>query len=695
MSRPKTNGPNPGTCILVLGMHRSGTSALGGTLALLGCDPPRSSIGGRADNPKGFFESGRIQQLNDEFLLAAGSSWDDWRPRPAIDVEQMKPAAISALREEFGESRLFVFKDPRNCRLGDLWAKWLRELGCRPVAILPLRSPQEVAASLESRDAMPRPQGVLLWLRHVLEAERASRKLSRIHTTYDALLGDWRGLVSRIATTLDLEWPRPIDEAAAGIAEFLDHDLRHFGEGMEAVESAGEDWAQEVYAILKRWSENGEDRADHKRLDAIRAAFDAGVPMLDTLLRSAGALQRRVNDQAARAEDLHQRLANAEMGWQTTSDQLAAAKQAFDDAAAEAARDRQAADQARAEAQQRLGDSQAELDRAKTEIRTLTARLDVGAQEAATLERTCAGLRRQFDDSQAELLRLQRMSQSEQMLRQEETAHFARRIEEMATQLRELRQRHAGDMDERQSSFDSERLAHKAQLAHERAAFAATTAEIAGLRQGLQQQETLLQRLHETETRLGRLQEELDETASDLRQRRHETEQLHMEMVRQKRETLEARMEAEIVRGRLAALVEAGSRAEADLHRLRGDLAAQEDLLARERIGHKARQARAADEAAQAAARVAALTQQIAEQTTRIAAQEDRLQQLAAVEARLEQERDALKRETAAIRDEASRTQRALEAARDHEATEAAALRNSTSWRITAPLRRMVMLFRG
>ena len=65
-------------CVLVLGMHRSGTSALSRVLNLLGCDLPKTLMSAHPSNEAGHWESLLISHLNDEILGSAGSEWHDW-----------------------------------------------------------------------------------------------------------------------------------------------------------------------------------------------------------------------------------------------------------------------------------------------------------------------------------------------------------------------------------------------------------------------------------------------------------------------------------------------------------------------------------------------------------------------------------------------------------------------------------------
>src|SRR5262249_55069687 len=141
------------TCVLVLGMHRSGTSAVSRVLNLLGCDLPTTLMPAGEGNETGHWESHPIAQFNDRLLSSAGSSWDDWLPvnpgwYSSPKAAQFQEEALSLLDKEFGASRLFVLKDPCICRLAPFWLNVLAMHGAVPRMILPVRNPLEVAMSL-------------------------------------------------------------------------------------------------------------------------------------------------------------------------------------------------------------------------------------------------------------------------------------------------------------------------------------------------------------------------------------------------------------------------------------------------------------------------------------------------------------------------------------------------------------------
>jgi hypothetical protein len=130
------------TAIIVLGMHRSGTSATAGLLSEIGCDLPNNLMAPHDMNSKGFFESNTITLLNDAILSSAGMTWLDQNRFPGSwysshKAPEFKEQARAALNDEFGASGLFVLKDPRHCRLVPFWEDVFTE----PTTPPPLRPP--------------------------------------------------------------------------------------------------------------------------------------------------------------------------------------------------------------------------------------------------------------------------------------------------------------------------------------------------------------------------------------------------------------------------------------------------------------------------------------------------------------------------------------------------------------------------
>ena len=218
--------------ILVLGMHRSGTSALTWLLGRLGAALPRDAIEASGDNARGYWESQALVKADDQLLRVVRSSWFD--PR-ALDFSRLSADGLrsrknrirEAIESAWGDAPLLAIKDPRQCRCVPVILDVLNEMRIEPRALLMLRSPAEIARSLASRDGTTPAYAHLLWLRHMIDAERATRGLMRAVVDYDAMLGDWRGTMTRIAPLAGCEGWQADETEASAIEAFLDPGLRH------------------------------------------------------------------------------------------------------------------------------------------------------------------------------------------------------------------------------------------------------------------------------------------------------------------------------------------------------------------------------------------------------------------------------------------------------------------------------------
>jgi len=262
------------TAIVVLGMHRSGTSSVAGALSILGAASPRTLMPAAEDNPKGFWESQVLMAFHDKLLEAGESNWRDWRPFGLPGVLDRRPEflleARERLDEEFDGQELIVFKDPRLCRFFPLWEQVLEDAGYRIVVVTPLRSPTEVAASLMARNAMSIEQACRLWLRHVLSSERASRGRPRLFIEWSGFLQNWRGCTQRMQTSLELDLDLDNAQRARAVDEFLTVDLKR----QSPISSYSTEWIDAAFRILVRMAQNGETEEDRAQLDELRWAFD-------------------------------------------------------------------------------------------------------------------------------------------------------------------------------------------------------------------------------------------------------------------------------------------------------------------------------------------------------------------------------------------------------------------------------------
>jgi hypothetical protein len=267
--------------ILVLGMHRSGTSAVAGALRLLGVTPPAHLIPATPDNPSGFGEANSILGTNDWILNEGATTWYECLrfDSAALDARTRATALtfiMLCLMSEFNGAPLKLIKDPRICLLLDLWLPALSAAGTSPVAMLVLRSPNEVADSLAARERLPVAISAALWLRYMLAAEFATRFSPRHVVAYDDLLRDWRGTLELAGTRAGIKWPISLDKAAPRMSKFLDVRHRHFG-GVVRPNTIGAMpfgvWLEEAYAALLALAQDGDDARQFDRLDRVHKAF--------------------------------------------------------------------------------------------------------------------------------------------------------------------------------------------------------------------------------------------------------------------------------------------------------------------------------------------------------------------------------------------------------------------------------------
>ena len=301
--------------ILVAGMHRSGTSAQSRLLNLVGCDLPKTLMKPfPGNNEIGFWESQPLSDLNQNILLSTGSDWNDWRPfnsgwYASPVAGSFRERAQALLHQEFGDSRLFVMKDPRICRLLPFWIEVLETFGAEPRVVLPIRNPLDVAASLKQRDGIDASDGYLIWLRYMLEAESGSRNLRRAYSRYETLLSEPHAVMDRLGRDLDVSWPkRESVHAHAEIERFLSPELHHHQSDDAAflTNPVLSRWLGKCFELFNRWSRGEVCETDVALLDRIRSAFDEATPLFSRYIADC---EQAVAERDGRIEGLSEAVA--------------------------------------------------------------------------------------------------------------------------------------------------------------------------------------------------------------------------------------------------------------------------------------------------------------------------------------------------------------------------------------------------
>jgi hypothetical protein len=203
--------------LFVMGVARSGTSALTRVLSLCGGTLPAALMGASTGNPRGYWEPRKAIHLNEATLHRKGSSFFDpsfrLQEEGAFDAEEKAAciAEIGAFLTTLPAAPLVVIKEAHITALSGVWFEAARLAGFHIVAVIAVRHPQAVIASLAAQvraSAHARVSSELsgaLWLKYSLLAERHTRGLPRVFVEYANLLDDWRREVKRISAALPID----------------------------------------------------------------------------------------------------------------------------------------------------------------------------------------------------------------------------------------------------------------------------------------------------------------------------------------------------------------------------------------------------------------------------------------------------------------------------------------------------------
>ena len=264
--------------VFLLGMGRSGSSALARVLSLCGGALPLDLLSPNFANPTGYWEPAQAVALNDAFLREHGSSWYDGSLAlqtgfvGAAERADFIADIAEFLSSGFENRGPIILKEPRIAALLPYWTAAAAELGQTVKVIHMFREPGEVADSLAERDGLSAAHSFALWLKYNLVTERDTRGARRIFVSYDALMQDWEIVAALCIAQLELDLTIG-GETKRAVANFLSPALRHHRGAATDADAVGAPlagWVRRVYGILQE-AEAG--RVHTPELDAIRADY--------------------------------------------------------------------------------------------------------------------------------------------------------------------------------------------------------------------------------------------------------------------------------------------------------------------------------------------------------------------------------------------------------------------------------------
>lgn len=297
---------------VVLGMARTGTSAISRALKVFGINLGDSLTEGNADwNPTGFWEDKEIVYgVNGKLFSRLNFAPYGLLTIPDADQVGAKTADIRAaagmiLTRRLMDADHYGFKDPSTIKVMPFWRAVFRDLELDDYYVIALRNPLAAARSYQKLTGCELELGLLLWCAHLLQAVEATHGLRRMVVSYDVLLQDPRLQLDRMAATFQLGDVNE-QEAEYYAREFLNQKLNRFQASEDefmvhpAVKAAS--LCQDIYECLLKaaqdeWPLDGvEFKSRWQRIISEYATLYPMYAYLDRLLKKRNHLKRKLRD---------------------------------------------------------------------------------------------------------------------------------------------------------------------------------------------------------------------------------------------------------------------------------------------------------------------------------------------------------------------------------------------------------------
>ena len=283
--------------VLVLGMHRSGTSLCANMLHELGVDMAPSH-GASASNARGHWERPRINDLHDEVLALFGRAWNAPTHHLALPegwwtdarVQPIRQMIVAHLQRVMQGATLAGVKDPRTSRLLPMWPSILEALNVEPIYVFCVRDPAQVARSISARDRLAGDQAAYRWLGYNAQAVAGVGGARVCVVRYE----DWfiapEAAIARLAAFVGMA-------ARPELVSVIDEGLRHDALG------AAETVAPVAVSLYEQIGAAGE-RFDARLLDLAATILGCERAVMP-FLRDAALLPLSIAEQNRAITDLH------------------------------------------------------------------------------------------------------------------------------------------------------------------------------------------------------------------------------------------------------------------------------------------------------------------------------------------------------------------------------------------------------
>ncbi|MGA2404672.1 MAG: hypothetical protein ABSG91_23715 [Syntrophobacteraceae bacterium] len=230
----QTHLPTKRPVVVILGMHRSGTSLVANFVHAIGVDLGNDLMPANEWNAAGYWESRKIWEAHEKILKELNCDWHNpplslpanWWRKPAI--QELKNGLLEFVRSECKRTeKLWGFKDPRTAILLPLWREIFDELQLKPLYILSVRHPGSVAASLARRDRLGLANSQALWLKTYLDALTQTRHNQVGVVDYDRWFGSGMEQARTVIESLSPHQSISEEQIADAVNQTIHSGLRH------------------------------------------------------------------------------------------------------------------------------------------------------------------------------------------------------------------------------------------------------------------------------------------------------------------------------------------------------------------------------------------------------------------------------------------------------------------------------------
>ncbi len=256
--------------IIVLGMHRSGTSAVSGALSNIGVFLGQNLFKPQAGvNEKGFFENSTLVKINERLLTSFYSSWDD--PLAFLmdvrkkDFGSLHSEAVDFLKSEYLEHKHWGMKDPRTTLLLPFWQNVFNDLDVKPFYLIMIRDPAEVCLSLFKRDGFSAEKSLLLWLNYTFCCFEKYDAESHLVMNYDFLLDEPESSLQKVINAYAPELSTDLEKGSGFVTKSLKNNSEN--EAFDKVSEPLKSIAEELFVLT------ASESIDIDKLSALRDRY--------------------------------------------------------------------------------------------------------------------------------------------------------------------------------------------------------------------------------------------------------------------------------------------------------------------------------------------------------------------------------------------------------------------------------------